>query len=728
MAIASGRETNSKTGSTTRRGDGRLITRPREGESRLRIWLGDRLQNMRAQEADRLILWLPVAFAFGAGMGCSVRADDPVWAWVSLTLVALALWLGMSLGTQRLADTRIAGLLSTVGLFALLSAAFLGGGASGLLRAQAVAAPIVVDTGKPQIVTGFVQAIDRTQAEKWRALIVVETVEGLKPSDQPHAVRLALAEDEPPKPGQQIRCMAMLRPPPGPVVPGAYDHSRRAWFQGLGGVGYALKPCLVVSQPSSIGQKAGLQLAEWRSAAARHIVEVTEGHGGGFLAAVATGDRAWLSQSDSQALQTAGLSHVISVSGLHVGLLGGLIYLLFWRLIALVPPVALRFDARKIAAIAALAFTLTYCVFTGAEAPAVRAFIMSAIAYGAILLNRKAISMRGLAIAAMCVLMTLPESAIDPGFQMSFLATAGLVALWEAREGQSPTGPRPIFPTRIVGWFGAAAATSLVAGLATAPVSAATFGRVAPWSLPANVLAAPILDFWVAPLATLAAILAPFRLDAWAWQGAANGLAITLDLAHWVADLPGANARIGWTGSTAPIILILAVLWLCLWRSQLRFLAIIGFVFGFGLWAASPRPVAWIGPEGRAILATPSTGDASLCRTSGGRFDANRLIDAAGLDPASHDRLLSSGQFGYARQCQVGEGDWQARYVYGGRGRGILALDLRGQSHVFGPGDIPDGALLMRAGWRVYFYDIPSRKGPWVAQARGPSAQGEPMP
>jgi competence protein ComEC len=147
-------------------------------------------------------------------------------------------------------------------------------------------------------------------------------------------------------------------------------------------------------------------------------------------------------------------------------------------------------------------------------------------------------------------LVVLPESAIDPGFQMSFLATAALVALWEIWERRRDGAPEVGLLQLGAMWLGGAAATSVVAGLATAPISAATFGRVSVWSLPANVLAAPILDFWVAPFSLLAAGLAPFDLDDWAWQAAAEGLSITLKIAHFIADLPGADARVAWTAHT----------------------------------------------------------------------------------------------------------------------------------------------------------------------------------
>lgn len=714
MAWAFEKEANQRTEQANEYGLSRLITRHGDGESYLSTWMQDRLQEIRAHDRDRLVLWLPVGFAFGAGATCSVRADDPAFVWVTLTFLALGFWLVCSLMAQRSSDQTLAKGIYTLGLLSLFAAASLGGGAAGLLRAEAAKAPRVSDVKTPFVVTGFVEQIDRTQRGNWRAKILVESLSRTRAAAQPKSVRMALAQDEPPKPGQKIRCQAILRPPPGPVVPGGYDHARRAWFQGLGGVGYALSPCTLIEASPPLTQSIQFRLSLWRAQAARSIVEATDSDGGGFLAAVTTGDRAWLSEADVEALQASGLSHVISVSGLHVGLLGGLMYLVIWKLAALIPALSLRLDARKIAAVFALCGTGAYCVFTGAEAPAVRAFIMSAIAFGAVLLNRKAISMRGLAIAAIGVLVALPESALDPGFQMSFLATAALVALWEIWERRRAGAPEFGLVQSAVMWVGAAAATSVVAGLATAPISAATFGRVSIWSLPANLMAAPILDFWVAPFAAIAASLAPFGLDDWAWQAAAAGLSVTLKIAHLIAALPGANASIAWTSSTAPLILIVAILWLTLWRSWLRFLAIVAILAGLAIWALSPKPVAWIGPEGRAILATPHGEAASLCRTSGGRFDATRLLDKAGVSPAEAARLLPEGDHRLVRTCLVGEGDWQGRYVYAGRGRGILALSFNGQSHAFGQGDIPTGTLLMRDGWRLYLYPAPPRRGPWA--------------
>lgn len=700
------------------KGDGqsaRLLARPHAQHSALNILLAERWQEVLAHNSERSVLWLPVAFGFGAGLTCSLRADDPALIWTVATFALLGLWLFTLILAQRSTDQKHIWMWTSLAAVSLLGAALTGGGAAGLLRAQAVASPIISEATGARNLVGYVHQVDKSQRGAWRALISVDDISGLSKAEQPAFVRISLKQDEPPLPGTAVSCAAVLRPPPGPVVPGAYDHSRRAWFQRLGGVGFALKPCQVADLgPMPGAMRLKLMISQKRAEVSRAIVEAAPGPGAGFLAAITTGDRAWLSPEDTAALQISGLSHIISVSGLHVALLGGMVFVSIWKLLVLIPALALRVDARKIAAFVALIMTGGYTIFSGGEAPAVRAFIMSSIAFGAVIFDRKAISMRALALAAIAVLVVLPESALEPGFQMSFLATAALVAMWEIWERRQPGETRRSLFRTILLWIAAAAGTSFVAGLATAPISAATFQRFSPWSVPANLLAAPINDFIVAPAALIAASLSAFGLGDFFWQIAGWGLSLNLKIAHFIAGLPGASARVPWTDALPPILMMFATLWLTLWRSWLRYIGVVLFLLGATIWAAAPKPVGWIGPEGRAILATPKLGEPQLCQTSGGRFDASRLMDHAGLSDSEAGRLMP-GYF-FRRGCALGEGDWQGRYVEVGAGRAILSLTWDGRTYAFGPGDLPDGALLMRDGWRVYLADSPRRQGPWARE------------
>ena len=218
----------------------------------------------------------------------------------------------------------------------------------------------------------------------------------------------------------------------------------------------------------------------------------------------------------------------------------------------------------------------------------------------------------------------------------------------------------------------------------------------------------------------MAAALSAFGVGDVFWKIAGWGLSLNLRIAHFIAGLPGAGTQVAWTDTLPPLLMIFAVLWLTLWRSWLRFIGFTPFLLGVAMWIFSPKPVGWIGPEGKAVLSTPKSAQAQLCRTSGGRFDGSRLMDHAGLSDAQADYLMPPSELRLARGCFVGEGDWQARYVEVGRGRGILSLSLNGESHAFGRNDILDGALIMRDGWQVYLRDDVPRQGPWVRASGDP--------
>jgi len=165
----------------------------------------------------------------------------------------------------------------------------------------------------------------------------------------------------------------------------------------------------------------------------------------------------------------------------------------------------LRLPARSIAAVGALIAAAFYLALSGGNIAPQRAFIMVAVALVAVMLGRRAISLRSVAIAATIVLILRPEVLMGPGFQMSFAATTALVAVFGfIRDGNIPMGPS---------WFKPVSAvfiSSAVAGIATAPIGAAHFNAIAQFGLIANPASVPLMGVLVIPAAVLAAVLAPF--------------------------------------------------------------------------------------------------------------------------------------------------------------------------------------------------------------------------
>jgi competence protein ComEC len=690
-----------------------------------------------------LVLWGPVAVMLGAALGCGVWAG---WQQELTACGAVALLLlGASL--KAMAGRRGSDLLAVLGFAVVLAGAGLTGTACALLEASARAAPVVehsaIGAHDTQTVTGRVSEVDRARSGAWRVVIDVAGIEGLPSDSTPHRVRLTLRESEPPLPGQALACSARLNPPPGPVVPDAYDFSRAAWFRELGAVGYTLKKCEPVSLPApSWPQQLQDALARARMAAAAALAGAGGPEGqnaadgaGGFLAAVATGDRSWLPVEDMEALQLSGLAHIVSVSGLHVGLVSGLTYLVIWRLLALVGWLAVRIDVRKPAALSALAAAFAYTVFTGSEAPAVRACVMAGVVFGAVLLDRRGVTRRSLALAALAILLVRPHSAVEPGFQMSFLATLALVSLWEGREGGGPTVLAML--RNPAGWVGASLLASFVAGAATAPVSGSVFHRVSPWGTVANLVATPVQDIVVAPFSLLAAVLSPLGWGDPFWAVARWGMGVTLDWAHVVAGWPGAGVAVPDPDWLPPVLLGAAIIWLCLSRTVLRWLGVPVLLAGLVLWALSPRVEGWIAPAGAAFLAHPPGTLARLCFAPGGRFEAMRLVDEAGLPPSQARALAPPPRARGDTACSAGGGDWEIHFIGTNGGKPLLALAIGGRLSVFEPGDLDGGATLARRDGRLEIRVGGSGPGPWVRSAQSAllvksspsaSASADPLP
>jgi competence protein ComEC len=321
-----------------------------------------------------------------------------------------------------------------------------------------------------------------------------------------------------------------LAPPSEPAEPGDFDFRRMAWFESLGAVGWTRTPVLTADAP-----QGGLRLHRLRSHQSGWVRARMEGDAGGLAAAVTTGDRSGLSQAATQSLRDSGLYHLVSISGMHMGLLVAFVFTLVRTGIALAPPLALRVPGKKVAALAALPAAAFYLALPGRDVATERAFVMVAVMLGAVLLDRRAVTLRSVAIAALIVLALRPESLVNPGFQMSFAAVTALTFVFG--------GP---FSGRLAGrWRWATPVlvlvlSSLVAGLATAPYAGAHFNRFAAYGLVANLLAVPAMGLLVMPGAVLLALGGPLGLTQPALLMVELGCRWILVVGEIVAGLDGA--------------------------------------------------------------------------------------------------------------------------------------------------------------------------------------------
>ncbi|BCM85092.1 ComEC/Rec2 family competence protein [Methylobacterium indicum] len=556
-----------------------------------------RIAGCLAAEAGqrRLFPWLAVAFGAGALVFLTL-ADGPV-------LLAAPLGTGLALagGAVALRARAVAPALLLAASFVFL------GFAAAAYRTASVAAPVLARTVIAPL-HGFVEALEERE-EGARLVVRVLRLGEMPAAERPARVRVSYRRGDALRPGDYIEAKARLLPPPEPARPGGYDFARDAYFRGIGAVGSLLGAAAVKPPPEPapwpLRLAAGLDDA--RNALTRRIAEsngdksgITQA--GAVAAALVTGKRGLIDQPTNDTLRAAGIYHVVSISGLHMVLAAGVVFWLVRALLALLPGLALSWPIKKIAAFLAMIAVTGYCAFSGWDLAAERSLVMTLVMLGAILVDRPALSLRNLALAALISLAREPEGLLGPSFQMSFGAVAGLVACARLIEGRlwNPEGGGPV--TKALAWGLATVvgtlATTLVAQFATAPFATYHFQTVQPFGVVGNALTLPLVSLVVMPAAVLGMLAHPFALDRPVWW--AMGLAVRgmLDISAWIQGFDRATVVLPAFGPGALGLMTVALLLLVLPVSGLRWLGLAPGLLGLALAAAPVRPDLYVDREG----------------------------------------------------------------------------------------------------------------------------------
>ncbi|WP_112322588.1 ComEC/Rec2 family competence protein [Oceanibium sediminis] len=578
---------------------------------------------MAAQvEAQRgtLLLWAPFGLSLGIGAYFALT-QEPGWT------APLALLLGAALFCAALRWVVIAVPLGVMLLLAALGLV--------LAKAQAgrMAAPVLSEVYYGPV-TGRLISLDRSASNRARILLDRVTMPGMRPELVPERVRIVLPSpprDEVLRPGARLMLRARLTPPPPPVEPEGFDFRRHAWFMGLGAIGSASGPVVLATPPEPV--ERDLWLFALRRAVAGEITARMPPESAGFAAAILTGDRFAIDPADLNDLRVSNLAHLLAISGLHMGLLTGAVFFLVRFLLALAPRWALRVPTKKIAAVAGLLAGLGYLMLSGASIATQRAFIMTAVVLVAVLLDRPALTLRAVAVAALIILCWQPFVLLGPGFQMSFAATTALIAVYMALS-RVPGWSRLRGPFGFVARFLLGLTlTSLVAGLATAPISAFHFNQMPRYGLLANILAVPAMGLLVMPAALLTLVLLPLGLEGWGYALMHLGIAHILAVAHWVAGLEGAVRAVP-AGPAVALATLGAGGWaLAVLRGPLRGLGAALILLALGQWSMTERPTILVDPEGRLVGVLGEEGRV-LNRPRGSGFAARVWLENDG-DTAS---------------------------------------------------------------------------------------------
>ena len=547
---------------------------------------------------------VPLAGATALGIATSAWIATPAWSLLCAGALALGLTsLALALGATRLA---------TAGL--LLLAVLLG-------VVRAISDPLPADHiarvafGPRVSVEGrLAEEPVRWSADRTRLLIDLDGLrDGLDLRTVSGRIQVTLYGETPPVgEGQRVALDLKLSPPRAFKNPGAFDYPAFLRREGILLVGSGRADSLVALTADD---------PPWPVWVKRWAVSTTAGHlpatSAALLGGLLLGEKTGLPPEASEAFRRAGVYHILAVSGFNVALLASSV---FFVLSTLGVP-------RRVTAVVAGAALVGFALVVGGQASVLRATVMGLLLLGALLLDRESQLMNALALAVLLLLAWRPGDLGEPGFQLSFAATAGIIHL-------APPLTAWLIGKRWPGWLATPMAVSLGAQAAVTPVMLVHFNQLSLIGIVANLVVVPM-----AAVGTTLGMLALLTAAVSAWAAdvlfqALWPLLLALRAAVWVAArVPGAMVHLpapSWAAIAAWCVALALLPYLGSRRwIQATVMVSLALVLGLSIWP-------WVAPDNGRLRVTfldVGQGDAILVELPEGQ----RLLVDGG--PGGNQRL-----------------------------------------------------------------------------------------
>ena len=520
------------------------------------------------QEAESLVIWYAVCYALGMGLYLTLPWEIPTWlAVVYMEAVLLLLYL------YRRQD-RYFKILTYVCILVL-----------GLCVAKGDALYknnfLEKKLEETSYLTGYIEAVDYNYAGKTRLWLT--NVDNFENSLKGKFRITVNQHPEWLKPGKCVELIAELPKDYVQNPLGNYNFSRSLFYQGISASGFAVSP--LFEKDCAFAEKEST-VFRIRKKIKEIIEKNADSTEGSIIEALSIGDRTKLNQEQIAAFRTAGLSHILAISGMHMGMIALLVFFLI-RLI-LLPLGKNGYDTRKPAAVVALFLSSIYFLISGQSVSCQRAYIMTLITLLAILFNRRPVSLRLWAFAVIIVATINPSAVVSPGFLMSFAAVLGIVSFYEKYASELH---KWLHTRTICGKIGAyllgVIITDMVASLITLPYSIYYFHQLSVYTTLANMLAAPLMAFWIMPMLLLFLISILLGLGKYMISPLAQGIEWLNEIATFVSSLAGAKygENLGNMPEWCLFFITIGILWLCIWQQKWRIWGIVLIIIGYiGVW------------------------------------------------------------------------------------------------------------------------------------------------
>ncbi len=530
--------------------------------------------NSFLDERERWFLWVPVLIGSGIALYFGLKVEPSLWFCALSPLFLMIFW-----ATYRLNGPYPIG--------AALLAVALGFNAAQIETAH-VSHPVLAAALAPTSITGTLMRAEALP-EGARLTLKKPSIKDLPKEERPALLRIKVKTPyaDLPEPGTRVNVWGPLWPPNDSALPGGYDFRRQAFFKQLGGTGLSYVPPRTYETRYLLHffwDGVSIQFEKARRSLTQETFAHLTGPAGDMTAALLSGNQTSIDKNVMEAMRASGLSHLLSISGVHVSMMALLVYVPLRFLFALFPGIALRWPIKKIAAFTAILATALYTCLVGADAPTVRSALMTGLVFFAIMMDRRAMSLRLVALAACAIMLTTPSATMGASFQMSFAAVLAMIAAYEKRVDAlllaGIMSESPAWVKNAGRYMRDITLTSLIATAATTPFTIFHFQTFSFYGVLANMIAIPLTTLWILPCLLLTYITAPFNLSGPFLDCAGWGSALLIFLAQKVAAWPLAQIPFPAMPAWAFGSIVIGGLWLCLWKSVWRFAGLIGILAG----------------------------------------------------------------------------------------------------------------------------------------------------
>lgn len=492
------------------------------------------MKDFLENQFPNLFLWTPFLMAFGAALYFALSFEPRIMFPMPIALLIMAILL-----------VRKPGILLTSILMFIFGFVY----ACGFTRL--IDTPILSRDLRNVEITGIVTNIDYTDTKARLYIRVPATIlDRHQDSNRSATIRVSVASDmDKPDIGDTVHARVNLFKPSGPAAPESFDYARWSYFNKLTATGYVTE---FIDKPKSGNRGNGIN----------KLRDTIHNKTNSFLSdTLVLGYKNVIPTDQNEIWKANGISHVWSISGFHMTLVGGWLFTLFYLIFRSIAPITRRIPARYPAMIFAWIGLLFYLMLSGIGVATIRAFLMTTLVFAAFIFGRNSLSMRNICLVCITLILCNPHFVTEAGFQLSFAAVFGLI--WYFNGGSY----------KKLSWRGklwrvikAAAMTDIIATLFTLPFIAAHFHTVPVYSLLGNMILLPIFSLIVMPLVMIGTISAMFGFNL-PLNMTHSVYDFALSIATRISQLPGATLHMPSISSLAMTSMVMGFLCLILVRN-----------------------------------------------------------------------------------------------------------------------------------------------------------------